>query len=150
MKTRLISLGMALGLAAGYFAFAPEITAQGTRNAGFFATLKVGDMVEVARDTLQTEQGVILQPQYVVRTYDDPGMSRVMIARITEIGADFIAVEFKTGEPPNEVSLQMRYPVHAISAVCHVRDRRGSLTSDEPGKKDDTKGKKPSTKGLKK
>lgn len=150
MKARLMALGTLVGLIAGYFLFAQQTTAQGLRSGGFFATLKVGDMVEVARDSLQMEQGVILQPQYVVRTYEDPAMRGLMIARITEIGSDYLAVEFKTGQPPNDVTLMMRYPVHAISAVCHVRGGRGDLAGDEGGKKDDSKGKKPSTKGLKK
>lgn len=82
----------------------------GNRAGGFFGTLKVGDMVESSYDN---------GGKTVLRTYDDEANKARMIARVTEVGTDYIALEIKP-DPNTQEVWTVRYPVQSIGSVFHV------------------------------
>jgi len=90
----------------------------------FFSPLKVGDAVEIAYDN---------SGKVVLRTYDDEFNKSKMIAKVTDIGADYIAVEIKSTEPGSKTAVNTRYPIHSILSIFQVTGATGAdSTGDTP------------------
>lgn len=142
MRTR---LGLATvcvlgGLLVGTL-FGPRPTAaQIGSNRGFFSTLKVGDMVETAYDSVG---------KTVLRTYDDEANKVKMIARVTDIGGEFIVLEIKSPDPMSKEVWSVRYPVQSIGSIFHVSG--AAPPGSDPTVPNDVKGKTPTKtkKGVK-
>lgn len=110
-----------LGL-AGWLS--PEIsTAQIGGNRGFFSSLKVGDMVETAYDA---------GGRVVLRTYDDDANRAKMIARITEIGSEYLVLEVKAPDPASREMWSIRYPMHSIGSIFHITGASAGTTATDP------------------
>jgi len=96
-------------------------TAQIGGNRGFFGSLKVGDMVETAYDA---------GGRVVLRTYDDDANRAKMIARITEIGGEYIVLEVKAPDPSSKEIWSIRYPMQSIGSIFHIT---GASAGGGPG-----------------
>lgn len=100
-------LGVSVGMLTGPRPSAAQIGA----SRSFFGALKVGDMVETAPDPTG---------KVVLRTYDDEFNKAKMIARVTDVAADYIALEIKSTEPGSKTAVNIRYPIHSILAIFEV------------------------------
>jgi hypothetical protein len=97
-------------------------TAQIGGNRGFFGSLKVGDTVETAYDA---------GGRVVLRTYDDDANRAKMIARITEIGGEYIVLEVKAPDPTNREMWSIRYPMHSIGSIFHITGASAGAAPEE-------------------
>jgi hypothetical protein len=100
-----------------------DSTAQIGGNRGFFSSLKVGDMVETAYDAAGG--------RVVLRTYDDDANRAKMIARITEIGGEYIVLEVKAPDPTSRELWSIRYPIHSIGSIFHITGAASAPASGE-------------------
>lgn len=100
-----------VGLFLGQLLSPRATTAQIGSNRGFFASLKVGDMVETAFDGAG---------KTVLRTYDDEANRARMIAQVVEVGGEHIVVEVKATDPASKEVWSIRYPIHSIGSIFHV------------------------------
>ncbi|MFN7767071.1 MAG: hypothetical protein ACK5WR_11555 [Planctomycetaceae bacterium] len=99
-------------------------TAQIGGNRGFFGSLKVGDMVETAYDA---------GGRVVLRTYDDDANRAKMIARITEIGSEYLVLEVKAPDPTSREMWSIRYPMHSIGSIFHITGAAAGAAPGEAG-----------------
>jgi len=109
MNARLMAVCTICGLVLAALIVSPGSSAPGAGAHGLFAGLKAGQLVELKTD----QQGVM------IRSFDDSEGRQGLNFKVTEIGADFVALEYESDDP-NADRLEIRVPVYAFSAVQHV------------------------------
>jgi hypothetical protein len=68
----------------------------------------------------------------VLRTYDDDANRAKMIARITEVGGEYIVLEVKAPDPTSREMWSIRYPMHSIGSIFHITGASAGTTATEP------------------
>ncbi len=109
MNARFVVLGGVVGVVIAVAALAPRTAAQVEAGKGIFASLNVGQMVEVRNDP---------QVGLIITYYDEAAFKNRMAYKIIEIDRDYIALEYQ--DPGDTMHIEMRYPVNAIAGVCHT------------------------------
>jgi hypothetical protein len=125
MNARLVAVGTICGFALAALVVSPGHSAPGGAPHGLFEGLKVGQIVELNSDGMGA----------IIRTYDDPESRQgvTFLAKISEIGTDYIALEYE-GKDPGAERVEYRLPIYAFSAIQHV-GKGGPKRPAAPGKK---------------
>jgi hypothetical protein len=69
----------------------------------------------------------------VLRTYDDDANRAKMIARITEIGSEYLVLEVKAPDPTSREMWSIRYPMHSIGSIFHITGAAAGAAPGEAG-----------------
>src|SRR5437899_180152 len=108
MKSKLFGLCAVLALVVGTVIVVRPAPGQARGAKEFFSTLSVGQMVQTKDDGFG---------RVYIYSYDDDAGKAAMITRITEIGADYLAVESSDGQ------IEMRYPLHTIAGISRLKKK---------------------------
>lgn len=139
MNARLMAASTVGGfaLAALLFSapFSGQISAQSAAASpgpnGLFATLKVGQMIQLWSDNFGP----------IIRTFEDADGKPLMMHKIKKIGNDYIVLEIEDKEVTGSL-FEISVPVYRISQVVHVGKSTKPLS---PTGTDDTKPEKKAT-----
>jgi hypothetical protein len=112
MNHRLTATFAALALALAAFAATRPAPAQSAGGKGFFSSLKLGQMVELAYGDNSTG--------YYIRTYDDPAKKGLMVYKVVDLQDDYITLHIDPAPNPTEI-WDVRIPTQSVISMFHVR-----------------------------